>query len=156
MGGGPSWEAIGDPTEAALLALAGKLGVTREGLGAERPRVAELAFDASRGRMTTLHRRGPGLWAATKGALDALLPLLDPADAQPGPRAAEVAAGWATQGYRVLALADRQLLASADQPDLLAGAESGLRLIGLVAMADPACRRRPKRWRRAGPPGSPQ
>jgi Ca2+-transporting ATPase len=140
-GGGPSWEATGDPTEAALLALAGKLGVTRENLGAERPRVAELAFDASRRRMTTVHQRGPGLWAATKGALDALLPLLDPAEAQPGRRAAEVAAGWAAQGYRVLALADRRLPAAEDPSDLLAllaAAESRLRLVGLVAMADPA------------------
>src|SRR6266545_1074241 len=66
------WGASGDPTEASLLALAGKRGITREALERKRPRVAEVAFDAARRRMTTVHRRPDGVWAATKGAVDAL------------------------------------------------------------------------------------
>jgi P-type Ca2+ transporter type 2C len=76
----PGWEVVGDPTEGALLALAGKREVTREAIERARPRVAELAFDAARRRMSTLHRHGEGIWVASKGALEALLPLLRPED----------------------------------------------------------------------------
>ena len=131
--GGP-WSETGDPTEAALLALAGKLGVDRDTLERDRPRVAEVAFDATRRRMTTLHRRPDGLWAAVKGAVDALVPLLDPADAALAEQARVVAGRWASDGYRILALAERQLPAAPDPPEL---AEAGLRLLGLAAMADP-------------------
>jgi Ca2+-transporting ATPase len=130
------WGLTGDPTEGSLLALAGKLGVTREGLEQARPRVAEVAFDATRRRMTTVHREAHGgVWAATKGALDALAPVLRPGDAEARRRAEEVAARWASQGYRVLALAERHL---PEVPDPVETAESELLLLGLVAMADPA------------------
>jgi P-type Ca2+ transporter type 2C len=66
--------------------------------------------------------------------LDALLPLIAPGDAETGRRAQEVASQWESQGYRVLALADRHL---AEVPDPVEDAESDLRLLGLVAMADP-------------------
>jgi P-type Ca2+ transporter type 2C len=56
---GGSWAVTGDPTETALLALAGKLGIEREALERDWPRVAEVAFDATRRRMTALHQ-GPG------------------------------------------------------------------------------------------------
>jgi P-type Ca2+ transporter type 2C len=129
------WKLSGDPTEGALLALAGKLGITRTGLEGTRPRVAEVAFDAARRRMTTVHQDPDGVWAATKGALDALLPLIGPGDAEIGRHAQEVASRWASQGYRVLALADRHL---AEVPDPVEDAESELQLLGLVGMADPA------------------
>jgi Ca2+-transporting ATPase len=129
------WELTGDPTEGSLLALAGKLGTTREALEHDRPRVAEVAFDATRRRMTTMHRAGDGVWVAIKGALDALLPLLGPGDDQARRRAQEVASRWASQGYRVLALADRHLPEVPDPPE---AAEADLRILGLVAMADPA------------------
>jgi P-type Ca2+ transporter type 2C len=93
------WGLTGDPTEGSLLALAGKLGTTREGLERDRPRVAEVAFDATRRRMTTMHREADGgVWAATKGALDALAPVLGPGDAEVGRRAEEVAARWGLPG----------------------------------------------------------
>jgi Ca2+-transporting ATPase len=129
------WQLTGDPTEGALLALAGKLGSTREGLEHARPRVAEVAFDAARRRMTTMHRDEDGVWAATKGALDALLPCCGP----PRPRGRAPSSGdggrLGIPGHRVLALADRHL---PEVPDPVETAESDLRLLGLVAMADPA------------------
>ena len=113
---GGHWAETGDPTEAALLALAGKLGADRDTLDRDLPRVAEVAFDATRRRMTTLHQRPDGVWAAVKGAVDTLVPLLDPADVALGAEARAVAARWASDGYRILALADRQLPAVPDPP----------------------------------------
>jgi P-type Ca2+ transporter type 2C len=131
---GGDWVETGDPTEAALLALAGKLGVDRDTLDRDHPRVAEVAFDAARRRMTTLHQ-GPGhVWVAVKGAVEALVPLLDAADAAVGEQARAVAARWASDGHRILALADRDLPTVADPPE---SAEADLRLLGLVAMTDP-------------------
>lgn len=48
---------IGDPTELALLDLAGKAGVEKSELEQRMPRVDEQAFDSDRKMMTTLHRQ---------------------------------------------------------------------------------------------------
>jgi Ca2+-transporting ATPase len=133
-----AWDVVGDPTEGALLALAGKRGISREPVERAQPRVGEIAFDAARRRMTTLHADGGGrVRVAAKGALEALLPLLHPADRALGAEAGRVAAAWAAEGYRVLALAERELPAP---PAPIDAAESELRLVGLVAIADPARR----------------
>ncbi|HSD57011.1 MAG TPA: HAD-IC family P-type ATPase, partial [Methanotrichaceae archaeon] len=50
------WMALGDPTEAALIALAEKAGVDLEAESGRFPRLFELPFEAHRKRMTTVHR----------------------------------------------------------------------------------------------------
>jgi Ca2+-transporting ATPase len=97
----------------AVCAVGFAVGVDRDGLARDHPRVAEVAFDATRRRMTTLHQRPDGVWVAVKGAVDALVPLLDPADAALAEEARTVAGRWAADGYRILALADRRLPAGA-------------------------------------------
>jgi Ca2+-transporting ATPase len=131
---GGSWAVTGDPTEAALLALAGKLGVERVALERDWPRAAEVAFDATRRRMTTLHQGLAQVWVAVKGALEALVPLLAPADAGLAEEARAVAGRWASDGYRILALAERVLPAVPSPAEV---AERNLHLLGLVAIADP-------------------
>jgi Ca2+-transporting ATPase len=131
---GGAWSITGDPTEGALLAFAGKRGVFAAALLADHPRVEELTFDAARRRMTTLHVAGDRVWVASKGALEALAPLLDPADAPLLPLAEAAALRYAAEGYRVLAFAEREMPALPVEPE---HAESRLRLAGLVAMADP-------------------
>lgn len=131
--GGP-WTVVGDPTEGALLAFAAKRGVFASDLLATHARVEELTFDAARRRMTTLHADGDRVWVASKGALEALAPAIDPIDAPALAIAERVAARYAAAGYRVLALAEGEL---GSMPDELGCVETGLRLVGLVAMADP-------------------
>ncbi len=50
------WTAAGDPTEAAMLAAAARLGLDAADLSERFPRVAEVPFDSGRKRMTTAHR----------------------------------------------------------------------------------------------------
>jgi Ca2+-transporting ATPase len=131
---GDPWTITGDPTEAALLALAAKRGVDPAELVAACPRVEELTFDSARRRMATLHAEDEHVWVAVKGALESLGPLIDPADEAVLRRAERVAEGYAADGYRVLAFAERTI---ADVPARLDDAERGLRLLGIVGMADP-------------------
>ncbi|MEU7749216.1 cation-transporting P-type ATPase [Nonomuraea sp. NPDC049158] len=131
---GEEWTALGDPTEAALLAAAAKLGLDRGELQGRFPRVAERPFDSERKRMSTVHRLpGGGGRVICKGAPEALLhaPVLtdDPALLA---RAAERAEQLAQAGYRVMAVASTDLSAVPDT-----ARESGLSLLGLVAILDP-------------------
>ena len=131
--GGP-WTITGDPTEGALLAFAGKRGIFASEFLATQPRSEEITFDSARRRMTTLHATGDGAWVASKGALEALAPLLAAEDRPLLAAAEEAARRYAEEGYRVLALADREVAAI---PDDLERVEANLRLAGIVAMADP-------------------
>jgi P-type Ca2+ transporter type 2C len=64
-----AWTAVGDPTEAALLAAAGKFGLSSADLNVRAPRIAELPFDSGRKQMTPVHRLpGGGVRVICKGA----------------------------------------------------------------------------------------
>ncbi|MGW7363511.1 cation-translocating P-type ATPase [Streptomyces sp. NPDC054841] len=130
------WSALGDPTEAALLAAGARLGLDRAALDRELPRMEEIPFDSARKRMTTVHRRPEGgLRVACKGAPEVMLLPQVLAD---GPdllaRAATQAEVLARNGYRVLAVAsaDRE-----ERPEGTRTWESGLSLLGLVGILDP-------------------
>jgi Ca2+-transporting ATPase len=139
-----SWAVAGDPTEGALLTLAARGGVELADVQAANPRFAEIAFDSGRKRMATFHHTSSGrVLVAVKGALEAVLedvtrfaegdgdrPITD-ADRVLARAAAETAAA---EGYRVIAVAGRQLDAD---PASLEVAERDLVLYGFVAMADP-------------------
>ncbi|MEU9186667.1 cation-translocating P-type ATPase [Streptomyces sp. NPDC048484] len=134
--GTDGWTALGDPTEAALLAAAAKAGRDRDGLLPEHPRIGEVPFDSLRKRMTTLHRAPSGqVEVCLKGAPEAVL---DGVTLDESPdlleRARKEAAALATEGFRVLAVASAL---RADLPARYEDAESGLRLLGLVAISDP-------------------
>jgi Ca2+-transporting ATPase len=131
--GGP-WTIVGDPTEAALLAAGGKLGLDQTRLTAEFPRVGELPFDSDRKKMTTVHSLPGGrVRIVCKGAPEALLTSTGLASDPPTVAAAARRADeLARDGYRVLAVA------AADRPAADGGdLEHGLELLGLIALADP-------------------
>ncbi|WP_436776458.1 cation-translocating P-type ATPase [Yinghuangia sp. YIM S09857] len=130
------WTALGDPTEAALLSAAAKVGLERDALRARFPRVAEAPFDSGRKRMATIHRNDDGrLHAVLKGAPEVVLTsefiAATPGDIADARQAAD---DLASGGHRVLAVATRAL----DRlPDEAARAEHGMCLLGLVAISDP-------------------
>jgi Ca2+-transporting ATPase len=133
-------EAVGEPTELALYQAAAQAGYRKDALEAAQPRIAEIPFDSDRKLMTTLHRDGSSVIAYTKGAPEALLQRCGdqltagdraPLDAQAVAAAAD---RLAAQGYRVLAVAQREF---GELPSPLDEAEQALTLLGLVALIDP-------------------
>ena len=125
------WRVEGDPMEGALLALAGKLGAPWR----DRPVPdAAIPFDARYRYMAVLH---DGMVLA-KGAPEAIL---DRCHSVLGTHGAFDAAEWksradaiASDGMRVLALAQKPHQGAALTHDDLAG---GLVLVGLVGLIDP-------------------
>lgn len=63
----------GEPTEAALVAYAQKLGLDKRTLKKELERVGEAPFDSSRKMMSTVHRTPTGYVQYTKGAPDVIV-----------------------------------------------------------------------------------
>jgi Ca2+-transporting ATPase len=134
--GGGEWTALGDPTEAALLAAAGKAGIDRRRLLNDLPRIGEVPFDSARRRMTTLHRTPAGdVRVCLKGAPEAvLLPAVVSSTQDALDAARQEAAHLAEDGYRVLAVARATRPRAPGDPQQ---AERDLGLLGLVAMSDP-------------------
>ena len=63
----------GEPTEAALVCWADKLGLKKSSLKAEFARCAEAPFDSSRKMMSTIHNHGDEVIQFTKGAPDVVI-----------------------------------------------------------------------------------
>ncbi len=138
-------QTVGDPTEAALLDQARRMGLSREALEGREPRVAELAFDARRKRMTTLHKKGNGYVAYVKGAPDLLLERCDKILTAQGvvsmtpTRRREVerqALQMGKEALRVLGAARKDLAALPQEPKA-EFIERGLTFLGLAGMIDP-------------------
>ena len=149
--------AIGDPTEAALVVAASRMGHTRASLEKRLPRVAEVPFTSERKRMTTIHKvnitadqssapwRNSPYVAFSKGAVDSLLQVSErvwmgdkvvPLDGPMCERILAANARMAQDGQRVLAVAFRPL-ETAELPQDEAEQEAHQIIIGLVAMIDP-------------------
>lgn len=144
---------VGDPTEAALVVLAAKLGVDAEETRRAYPRLAEVPFDSDYKFMATFHRIPLGgterVIELVKGAPDVVLarcawaggPLREQrtpmAEARAGIEAANQRMGG--QGLRVLAFAARFV-----EPDELPAVEADpmsltreLGFVGMVGIVDP-------------------
>ena len=133
----------GDPTEAALLAMALRADVSPEALRREMPRLGELPFDSGRKRMSTLHWCDGICVLFTKGAPDILLERTDQILTKSGVRPMtpeqkkqirQQNESWAAGGLRVLAVAYRPLeQMQACSLEL----EDSCIFLGIAAMLDP-------------------
>ena len=138
--------AVGEPTEAALVADAAKLGYTTGDLAASRPRIGEAPFDSGRKMMSVVVRTRSGkIVQHTKGAPDEILkrcthvkreneivPMTDAIRADILAHNKEMA----DQALRVMAAARREWTeepASYDPTYL----EQDLTFVGLSGMIDP-------------------
>lgn len=130
---GGHWQAMGDPMEAALVALAMKAGLDPAHLRGEWPRRDEIPFDAAHRYMATLHEGpdGAGL-ILVKGAPEVVLAMTGAED----PIWARRIAGLAAEGERVLGFAAKHLPAPPGRltaDDLAAG----VAFLGLMGFLDP-------------------
>ncbi len=136
---------VGDPTEAALLVLAHKVGLDYEAHREQLPRLATLPFDPGYKLMATFNSAlddsgRPVVRCFVKGAAPAVMARSDIATSHPDlhTRYATETERMGGEGRRVMAAAQRDLDPSSFDPDGdLLGLVSDLELTGLVAMVDP-------------------
>jgi P-type Ca2+ transporter type 2C len=138
------WIALGDPTEAALIAVAEKGGIDIKFEIQRTPRIFELLFDSRRKRMTSVHQSRGTPIAFIKGSPEEILALCGkilrqgqdiPLDDETKKEILAVCNGYASSGLRVLATAKRILPEKIEKdPEVI---EQELVFIGLFGMTDP-------------------
>ncbi len=142
---GEKKKTIGDPTETALVQLGLKVGLDKDVLDTNLPRVDELPFDSERKLMTTVHKLENGYRVFTKGAPDRLILrcnriLLDGKVVDISEdhlqQIQKANDDMASRALRVLGMAYKDLddLNYTDKEKEL---ENGLIFVGLVGMIDP-------------------
>ncbi|MEK6701764.1 MAG: cation-translocating P-type ATPase [Planctomycetota bacterium] len=144
------WEASGDPTEAAMLIVAGKVGLKRQALDAGSQRLAEAPFDSDRKRAAVVRKADAGAEVLVNGSPESVLALCTQVANGTGTRSMTEAdraaidaanADLASKGLRVLACAARavvpdQVAATVADPSP-AALERDLTFVGLVGLLDP-------------------
>ncbi|MBK7904058.1 MAG: HAD-IC family P-type ATPase [Proteobacteria bacterium] len=130
-----AWVWRGDPTDIALLALAGKGGVDRETFLVQRPAVNGIPFEPEHRFAATFHAEGDITWIAVKGAPERLFEMCD-LNAGQRPAVQSAAVDMASRGQRVLALASGCLPRVMDPAEVPA-APANLQFAGLVGLIDP-------------------
>ena len=139
------WRVLGDPTEAALLVAAEKIGFHWQEEIKNMPRIVELPFDSQRKSMSSIHQRPGQRVAYVKGAPKKIIGLSSHISVDGNPHLlskegkkdiVKIHDKLASQGLRILAMAYRNL-----PPELKdytpEEVETDLTLVGMVAMQDP-------------------
>ena len=135
----------GEPTEAALVAWADKLGLKKYELKVKHPRCGEAPFDSGRKMMSTVHMSEGGIIQYTKGAPDVIIGKCTHylKDGVAVPMTEDYKAGiltankaMADKALRVLACAERVW---SNTPDVYDAEylETELCFVGLCGMIDP-------------------
>lgn len=139
-------EALGEPTEKAIILAAHKNHINKKTLEQRLPRVREVPFDSSRKLMTTAHKLSDGRFLCiTKGAYDVLIKHCShvekdgkvvPCDYQDRKKFERICLSMSEKALRVLGVAYKYINGSINymtDPAL----ESDLTLLGLLGMIDP-------------------
>jgi len=139
-------EAEGEPTEAALINYAYKLGLPKGNMEEKTPRIAEAPFDSGRKLMSTVHKMEGGTYEQyTKGAPDVLVSKcttywdgsqIKPMTDDKRKEILDANKALADQALRVLAAAFRRWdeMPKEKTPEYL---EQDLCFVGLTGMIDP-------------------
>ena len=138
-------QAVGEPTECALVNWAAQQGLEKGAMQAAEPRVGEAPFDSDRKMMSTVHQTEGGFVQYTKGAPDEILKVCDTVlvDGKTVPltearrqEIVEANRAMTQKALRVLAGATRRH--DAQPADCSPAAlEQGLCFVGLTGMIDP-------------------
>ncbi|KAH8896223.1 potassium/sodium efflux P-type ATPase [Thozetella sp. PMI_491] len=133
------WNATGEPTEIALNVFAMRFGKSKDTVGTGMSLLAEHPFDSSCKRMSVVYatsNKEKGAEVFAKGALEALLPLLDASEAIKTELTAK-AEMLAADGLRVLCIAYKSTEYADDLVKIREAAESKLIPLGLAGLYDP-------------------
>lgn len=138
-------QANGDPTQAAVVNYANKIGLPKYELNEKYPRVAEIPFDSERKLMTTLHSKPEGGFIQhTTGAPDVVISKCDRylEGGRLLPMTPEKHDFFVAENKRLADKALRVLAAGCREYDIQPVAltpadECGLVFLGLVGMIDP-------------------
>ena len=143
-----AYKIIGDPTEGALVTLAGKSDINKKEINKKFPRISEIPFDSGRKMMTTFHENfiPEKVASFTKGAPDIIIgrcsrisvdgKVVD-FDASMKERVSGVNSEFSQDALRVLAFAYKEY----DSLPTDISSESNeveMTFVGLVGMIDPA------------------
>ncbi len=135
-------ETRGDPTEAALLLAADKLGLRHEAARAHWGSYAEIPFESERQYSASIREREGARSVFVKGAPERVLAMCRTQQGEAGPEpldastVSQAAASLAGRGLRVLAMACRRMDGEAPRPEEV-GEPEGLTFLGLTGMMDP-------------------
>jgi len=132
------WTWRGDPTDIALLAFGRKLGWDRDAALDGQPQIDEIPFEPEQRYAATFHESDDEMRAFVKGAPERVLEMCMGTSGGDGSREElqQQAAEMAQEGYRVLAVAEGTVTASADlgQPP---SEPPELTFLGFLGMIDP-------------------
>jgi len=139
---GDRWVAEGDPTEAALISAAAKLGLSQQEISQQYPRLDEIPFQSEYQYMASLHKQEENV-IYLKGSLEAVLRSSDHMMTENGgsepidkDMIQSKADQLASEGLRVLAFAYKKAGSeqqTVDHPDV----SDGMIFTGLQGMIDP-------------------
>ncbi len=141
----PSWYAVGDPTEAALVAMSTKLGTRSPTEDEENPELQEFPFDSERKRMSSVRQFDDRIELAMKGATDSVLAIsksiyrdgeIRPITDEDRDEIRRINEEYSNQALRVLAIALRPL-DEQGQDYVMEEVEKDVTFLGLVGMIDP-------------------
>lgn len=142
---GENGQAVGEPTECALVNYASSLGMPKPQLKENAPRVGEAPFDSMRKMMSTVHNAGGKIIQFTKGAPDEVLKLCTSyfADGKPVSMTEEKRAEILKANKQMADRALRVLMAAVRYHDSIPAdfsaehLERDLCFVGLTGMIDP-------------------
>lgn len=134
--GGESAQIAGDPTEGALVVAATKVGLDVDELRRRYPRRDVVPFESERRYMAVLHDFPGQPRIVLKGAPETVVSLCDLPPWLAAEDVRDVVEALGGRGMRVLAVAERPTLGTADlSPEQID--RGGFRLLGLQGMFDP-------------------
>jgi Ca2+-transporting ATPase len=140
------WEMIGDPTEGALMALAGKYQADFINLRDNHKRLGEIPFDSRTKFMITLHEFNGQKIAFLKGALEPVLNLCKQQETETGSidlsdenrsQIRDKNEEFASSALRVIGLAYKIMPPEATTESFLNNEQSDFIFLGMAGMIDP-------------------
>lgn len=138
----------GDPTEVALASFSSSmLGLTKDRIDSQFPRVFEIPFSSERKMMTTVHSLDQEkVMVVTKGAPEVILRICDrimvcdqvfELDSEHASRIAQANSAFASEALRMLAVSYKEIREGGNIERPAAELEKGMIFIGLVGIMDP-------------------